>query len=75
VINNLSRDELLDDMDMPVMNGVKCPAVKPYAQGDLLIEAKNDIQKECEYSKGDKPESIWREREFANNFSVEHHHE
>ena len=40
MINNLSRDELLNDMDMPVMNGVKCPAVKPYAQGDLLIEAK-----------------------------------
>jgi len=75
VINNLSRDELLDDMDMPVMNGVKCSAVKPYAQGDLLIEAKNDIQKECEYSKGDKPESVWRKWEFANNFSVEHHHE
>jgi hypothetical protein len=62
-------------MDMPVMNGVKCPAVKPYAQGDLLIEAKNDIQKECEYSKGDKAESIRRKWEFANNFSVEHHHE
>jgi hypothetical protein len=62
-------------MNMPIMNGVECAAVKPYAQGDLLIEAKNDIQKECEYSKGDKPESIWRKWEFASNFSVEHHHE
>jgi hypothetical protein len=57
------------------MNGVECAAVKPYAQGLLLIEAKNDIQKECKYSKGDKSECIRRKGKFTNNFGVEHHHE
>ena len=46
MIDNISRDELLDDVDMTIVNGVKCPAVKPYAQSGLLVEAKNDVKKE-----------------------------
>jgi hypothetical protein len=60
VIDNLSRDELLDNVDVTVMNGVECAAVKPNAQGLLLIEAKNDVKKECKYSKGDKTECVRR---------------
>jgi len=76
MINNLSRDELLDDVDMTVVNGVECPAVKPYAQCVLLIETKNDVQKECEDSKCNKSEYIWWDWKFADGFfSVEHDHE
>ena len=46
MIDNISRDELFDDVNMTVVNGVKSPAVKPYAQSGLLIEAKNDVKKE-----------------------------
>jgi hypothetical protein len=60
VIHNLARDELLNNMNMPIMNGVECAAVKPNAQGLLLIEAKNDVKKECKYSKGDKTECVRR---------------
>ena len=75
MINNLSRDELLDDMDMTVMYRVECPAVKPYAQCVLLIEAKNDIQKECKDTKGNKSECIWWDRKFAGCFFSESDHE
>jgi hypothetical protein len=57
------------------MNGVECAAIKPYAQGLLLIEAKNDIQKECKDSECNKTECIGRKGKFTNNFGVEHHHE
>jgi hypothetical protein len=59
VIDNLSRDELSDDMDMTIMNWVECPAVKPYAQCGLLIEAKYDVQKECKNAEGDQTKSSW----------------
>jgi len=75
VINNLARNELLDDVEMPVMNGVECPAVKPYAQCELLIEAKNDVKKECKDTKCNQPKSIWWDRKFAGSFFSEIHHE
>ena len=68
MINNFSRDELLDDVDVTVMNGVECPAVKPYAQCVLLIEAKNDIQKECKDTERNESENIWLDWEFASYF-------
>ena len=69
MINNLSRDELVDDMKMTIMNWVECPAVKPYSQCELLIEAKYDVQKESKDTKGDKTEYIWWNREFASCFA------
>ena len=75
MINNLSGDELCDDVDVTVMNRVKCPAVKPYAQCVLLIEAKNDVQKEGKDAKGNKSKSIWWDREFAGSFFSESDHE
>ena len=74
MINNLSRDELLDDMDMTVMNWVECPAVKPYAQCGLLIEAKNDVQKECKDTECDKTECVWWNGKFAGSFFSEIDH-
>jgi hypothetical protein len=74
MIDNLSRDELLDDVDMTVMNGVECPAVKPNAQCVLLIEAKNDVQKECKDAKCDKSECVWRNWKFAGSFFSEFDH-
>ena len=75
MINNFSADELFDDVDVTVMNRVKGPAVKPYAQGVLLIEAKNYVQKEGKDTKGNKSKSIWRDREFAGSFFSESDHE
>jgi hypothetical protein len=75
MIHNLSSDELLDDMNMPIMDGVECAAVKPYAQGVLLIEAENDIQKECKDSECNETECIWWYWKFAGCFFSEIHHE
>ena len=46
-------------MDMTIMNWVECPAVKPYAQCGLLVEAKNDVQKECENAEGNQTKGSW----------------
>jgi len=75
VINNLSSNELLDDVEMPIMNGVECPAVKPYAQCELLIEAKNDVKKEGKDTKCNEAKSIRWDRKFAGSFFSEIHHE
>jgi hypothetical protein len=74
VIDNLSRDELLDDVEMTVMNRVESPAVKPYAQSGLLIEAKNDVKKECKDAECDKTECIWWNWQFAGSFFSEFDH-
>jgi hypothetical protein len=62
VVNNFSCDELCDDVDVTVMNRVKGPAVKPYAQCELLIEAKNDVQKEGKDTECNESECIWWDR-------------
>ena len=75
MINNLPRDELLDNVDMTVMNGVKCPAVEPEAQCELLIETKNDIQEKCEDTECNKPKCVWWKWKFAMCFRSEINHE
>ena len=59
---------------MSIVNGVEGPAIKPYAQCGLLIETKNDVQKEGEDSEGDETKCIRRNRKFAGSFFSEIDH-
>ena len=52
MINDFSRDELVNNVDMTIVNRVKSPAIEPYAQCELLIETQNDIQEKGEYAEG-----------------------
>lgn len=73
MIDNLSGDELLDDVKMPIMNWVECPAVKPYSQCELLIEAEYDVQEECKYSESDEAKTVWWHWQMAGSFTEKIH--
>ena len=69
MIDNFSRDELLNDVDMTVVDGVESPAIKPYAQCELLIEAKYNVQEKGKDSEGDESKGIWRHWKMAGCFT------